>query len=281
MTVEPQPSQGVPQATEAAPRVRLVVKGGPHAGTATLCTRVVTLLGSRSGCKVTLHHPQIAPVHAALVNDGNQVLAIDLVTPRGTLLNGLKLEHERLSDGDVLTVGPWSFTAKIEQPSHVGDADVHPFDLEPTPRSVVLEHVETGRVMQPNRDLCIIGRRNGCDIVISDKQVSRVHALLLNYFGRPAVFDLLSHAGTKVNDTAVDFHLLADGDVITIGEARFKVRMVGSPVGGDGVMDQVGVETTIALTAEERSSDLIDIQTTESSQPWRIADSLEKLSGKH
>ena len=278
--MEQPPSQGVPQATGAALWVRLVVRGGPHAGTETACSRVVTLVGSREGCKVALRHPQVAPVQAALVNDGFQVLAIDLVTPRGTLLNGLKLEHERLSNGDVLTVGPWSFTVRVEERAHSGDADVHPFDLEPTPRSIVLEHVDTGRVMQPNRELCIIGRRNGCDIVISDKKVSRVHALLLNYFGRPAIFDLLSNSGTKVNDANVDLHLLANGDVITIGEARFKVRLVGSPVGNAGAMDEVGVETTIALTAEEKSSDLIDIHTTESAQPWRIADKLEKLSEK-
>lgn len=280
MKTDQGPSEAVPLAADAAPRAQLVVQGGGDAGKSIPCRRVVTLVGSRVGCKLVLRHPRVAPVHLAVVNTGTSVMGLDLVTRTGTLLNGLKMEHECLTHGDALTLRPWEFKVDLQEPSHSGDADIHPFDLEPTPRVIALEHEETGRVMQPNRELCIIGRRNGCDIVLSDKRVSRVHALLLSYFGRPAILDLLTRNRTLVNDQPVHFRMLEDGDVLAIGESRFRVRLVGSPMTDRGVNNEDAVETTLALNAEERSADLIDIHATEAAQPWRIADSLDKLARK-
>ncbi len=273
-----------PTVADAAPRLTLVVQGGPQAGTQLPCHRVVTLLGAREGCKVTLKHHRVSPVHVAIVNDGAQVLAVDLATEMGTVLNGLKMEHETLKDGDVLTVSPWELRVEIRQPAHTGTADLHPFGLEPTPRLVVLEHLETGRIMQSNRDVCLIGRRHGCDIVVDDTRVSRVHALLASYFGRPIVFDLRSRNTTLVNDRPVEFRLLEDEDILTIGDSRFRARLVGSSVAAraqEGKAEgKAAVEATVALTPEERAGDLVDIQATEGSQRWHVAEGLEKATGK-
>ena len=171
------PVTAIPAVADSAPRLNLVVQKGPQSGTRIPCRRVVTLIGSREGCKVNLRHRRAAPVHSALVNNGYEVVAVDLLTPAGTHLNGLKLQHETLNDGDVLNVGQWELLVEIEQPDSNGNADAHPFDLEPTPNVVALEHLETGRVLQPNRAVCLIGRRNGCDITLPDKHVSRAHLL--------------------------------------------------------------------------------------------------------
>lgn len=227
-----------------------------------------------------MRHRRVAPVHAAIVNDGSKLLALDLMTPNGTLVNGLKIECEQLNDGDTLTCFPWEFRVEIRQAQDAGDADVHPFELDPSPHVVALEHLGTGRVLQPTRDVCIIGRRHGCDITLSDNRVSRVHALLLNYFGRPAVFDLLSRNETSVNDELVQFRLLRDGDVVSIGETRFRAKLVESVAAGRAAGLKVPSETTIELNAEEQGADMIDIQATESSQRWRIAERLEKAARK-
>jgi pSer/pThr/pTyr-binding forkhead associated (FHA) protein len=269
-----------PLVAEAAPRLQLVVQGGPQAGATLECRRVVTLIGSREGCKIRLRHRQVSPVHLALVNDGAQVLAVDLISSRGTLLNGLKMEHERLSDGDVLTIKPWEIRVHIEERAHEGNGDLPPFGLEPTPHLVVLEHVETGRILQPNRELVVVGRRNGCDIVIAGNRVSRVHGLLLNYFGRPAIFDLLSTNGTLVNDEHAQFQMLNNEDVLTIDESQFRVRLVGSPVTERVTSPKVAVETTVELSSEGYVSDMVDIAATETNQPWRIAETFEKVARK-
>lgn len=273
-----------PAVADAAPQLTLVVQDGPQAGTPLPCRRVVSLLGAREGCKLTLRHDRVSPVHVAIVNDGTQVVAVDLATDTGTMLNGLKMAHEALKDGDVLTISPWELRVEIRQPAHTGTADLHPFGLDPTPRLVVLEHLATGRILQSNRDVCLIGRRHGCDIVVDDTRVSRVHALLASYFGRPIVFDLRSRNTTLVNDEPVEFRLLENEDILTIGESRFRVRLVGSSVAGgarEGKAEgKAAVEATVALTPEERAGDLVDIQATEGAQRWHVAESLEKATGK-
>lgn len=279
MSTSDLPVTAIPAVADSAPRLNLVVQKGPQSGTRIPCRRVVTLIGSREGCKVSLRHRRAAPVHTALVNNGSEVIAVDLLTPAGTYLNGLELQHETLSDGDVLTVDQWDLRVEIEQPdiNGNGNADAHPFDLEPTPNVVALEHLETGRVLQPNRAVCLIGRRNGCDIALPDHRVSRAHALLVTYFGYPALLDLLTPNGTLVNNTPIQFQTLKDGDVVTIGDAQFRVRLVGSAVAKRSSNNHKPAAPLVTLAEEPVSADLIDIQQTEGAQSWRIADNLEHL----
>lgn len=236
------------------------------------CRRVVSLIGSREGCKVRLRHPQVAPVHAAIINNGSQVLAIDLGSRSGTLLNGLKVDHEQLSDGDVLSIGSWEFHIELEEAGGETHSDVHPFALEPSPHAVALEHIESGRILSPNRDVCTIGRRSSCDIVVPDERVSRVQALLLNYFGHPALCDLLGRNQTRINDEPVSFQMIQNGDIITLGSSQFRVRLVGSKISEAPSKPRKDAPKTVHLNVEDHPPDEISIEETESSQRWRIAD---------
>ena len=280
MTSSGVPVQDAPITGESAPRVHLVVGGGRNVGMKVHCRRVVTLLGSRSGCKVTLRHKSVSPVHVAIVNDGEQIRAADLVTPSGTYLNGLKLEHEVLNDGDVLGFGPWEFRVEIQPSLRSGLSDAQPFGLDAVSHAMALEHITTRRILQPTRDVCIIGRRNGCDIAISDSSISRTHAILVKYLGRCAIFDLLSKHHTFVNDAAVGFKFLQNNDLVTIGESSFRVRFAGLPVGEAISNNGKDVQPVHPDPSEPPPDDLIDIERTEGSQRWRIAENVEKVSRK-
>jgi pSer/pThr/pTyr-binding forkhead associated (FHA) protein len=146
---------------------------------------------------------------------------------------------------------------------------------------VHLEHIESGRVLQPNRNACLIGRRNGCDIVLAEPDVSRSHALLINYRDFPAIVDLASTIGTKVNDEPVVFRVLKDGDMITIGSSQFRVRIVSTAVPKapkPAMKPQEDIEEPAApIMVEEPEPDLIDIKSVEGSQRWRIAENVDKL----
>jgi len=272
-TNEP-PLEVAPLVAGTAPRVHLVVQSEPQTGTRIDCRRVVTLLGSRPGCKVNVQGRGVSPVHLAIVNNGAQVVAVDLVTKGGTRLNGLKMEHEVLSHGDVLAIGRWKFEIEVQRPPDSGDADAHPFELEHTPRIVGLEHMGTGRMLQPNREICVLGRRSSCDIHISDNRVSRAHALLLSYFGYRAIFDLLSRNRTSVNDEPVQYRALQDNDIVKIGESQFRVRLVGTKVADRAPKTPMPVKASIALEPEESIPDLVDIETVEGAQRWPVADTL-------
>ncbi len=272
-----------PVTADSAPHVTLLVKKGSAAGMRIDCRRVVTLLGARSGVRVHLQSEKVAPVHLAIVNNGVGVFAVDMVSPTGTLLNGLKMQHEAINDGDRIEVDRFEFLVEIRRPPRNGHADAHPFDLEPAPQAVALEHVGTGRILQPNREICILGRRSGCDVVINDNSVSRAHALLFSYFEKPAVTDLLTPGGTTINGTPTGFHLLSDGDLLGLGNTEFRVRLVESQVARAASSPRItsrtqsGSDELVALAPAEEMSDLINIESTERSQRWSVADDLDRL----
>ena len=64
----------------------------------------------------------------------------------------------------------------------------------------------------------IIGRDSNCDITISDRQVSRVHAKIeIRKDHKLGIIDLESKNGTFVNGDRLDSpHVLEDGDIIKI-----------------------------------------------------------------
>jgi len=268
-----------PLVPETGVQVHLIVRSGSNGGQAIACRRVVTLIGSRSGCKVHIPHPQVASVHAAIVNTGSEILLVDLFTHTGTLLNGLKIEHEVVADGDLLTVGPFEFRIRLRQMEPHNNGDLHPFDLDFTPHAVALEHVPTGRVLQPNRRVCVMGRKEGCDIQADDNSVSRAHALLFQFYGHPAIFDLLSRNRTLVNDVAVGYQALKDNDIIGLGETRFKVRVVESKVVERARSQTPRVTSPISIVPQAPlPDDMIDIGSVEGSQRWAIAEKFEKAS---
>lgn len=283
MTDKNLPQAAIPAVADSAPVASLQLIAGPSSGATVPCRRVVTLIGSREGCKVVLNHRKVAPVHLVLVNDGTTIKAVDTLTSTGTKLNGLNLQLEKLADGDVLSIDQWEFQVRIETPPVKGHADLHPLDLDPAPNAVALEHLETGRLLQPTRDVCLIGRRNGCDIVLPDTKVSRAHALIVTYFGHPAIIDLLTANQTFVNDQSIRYCNLKDGDTLTIGETKFRVRVVGSKVGakpstnGKARKTDNKVESPVRLSSEPVTSDLIDIEKVEGSQRWQVAENHERL----
>lgn len=275
MSASPQPIGAFPVVRKTAPAFEFILEMPPGTKQRIALRRVVTLLGTREGCKLKLKHPKVSPVHAAVINDGFRVWAVDLGSESGTKLNDLPLECEELADSDRLAIQGWTFRLRFDAGS--GGTQIYGGDLDMEPEGVALEHVRTGKILKPNRTVCLIGRRQGCDIAIHEDRVSRVHALLFSYLGRPSIADLLTENGVYVNDERVLFRRLASGDVIGIGESRFKVHFLGAgvevkPSKGNGKAQAPPVK----LAPEEVPPDLIDIQDTEGSQKWQIADHLDE-----
>ena len=279
--LEQPPNPALPLIDAGAPMPVLIAEDDEGGRRRIECTRVVTLLGGRPGCKVRLNHRKVAPVHAALVHDGSRVHVVDLVTRHGTIINDLRIEQEWLRGGDVLTIEPWSFQVQIVGADAASD-DAPLVSLEPQAEIVGLEHVETKRLLQSRRAVCTIGRRAGCDIALNDPNVSRMHALFFRYRGQPAVVDLLSENGITVNDEPVRFRVLVEDDVLSIGSTQFRVRIGGLESGranGDPVLGPNGKALAPSDHLDDRppGPDLIDIKETEGTQRWRIADSLDNV----
>jgi len=88
------------------------------------------------------------------------------------------------------------------------------------------EGPDQGKTFSIGAPPIIIGRRQDCDIVLSDTSISRSHARLDLYQGRYVITDLGSTNGVIVNNVLVKTKALDSGDVIILGTTvcTFKVE---------------------------------------------------------
>lgn len=87
-----------------------------------------------------------------------------------------------------------------------------------------------GRLVQDvsmRQSRALVGRSAFCDILLEEKGISRQHALLLQDEDTLVLIDLRSRNGTLVNSRPVATKLLADKDIISIGNYRIKVDYPG------------------------------------------------------
>lgn len=215
----------LPPLPRAAPVVKLTVVGGTGDGQKIEIHRPLAVLGNRRGCKVRLRHPQVSGVHCAIVNTGHRVFLRDLLSKNGTILNDRQAEHELLDDGDIVRIGTWEFRVSIATASSEGLNDYTGVNFEPAPSAVGLQRDDTGKLIKLPREVNLIGRKTGCDILLPDQHVSRAHALMFEYLGQPAIVDLFSENGFRINEARVGFAPLETGDVISIEPFTLVVRI--------------------------------------------------------
>jgi pSer/pThr/pTyr-binding forkhead associated (FHA) protein len=216
-----------PRLPKTAPHVRLAISAGPGAGQTIELTRCVTLLGSRAGCKLQLKSSSVAPVHCAIVNTGVDVFVRDLVSGVGTFLNDLPAVLEKLDDGDTLKLGDWEIRVDLKPYAIDTLSDMPHVSLEPEPTAIGVEVNGSGRLVRLSRPVGVIGRKPGCDVILDDTQVSRVHALLFTYAGQPVFCDLLSHNGIALEGAPAHFGFLHSGDTLQVGPVKLRMILPG------------------------------------------------------
>jgi type II secretory pathway predicted ATPase ExeA/pSer/pThr/pTyr-binding forkhead associated (FHA) protein len=90
------------------------------------------------------------------------------------------------------------------------------------PRLFVTRDGETVREHTFDQPRLLIGRSEHNDIAIPSRFVSRHHLLLVRHGNTTFMMDLNSSNGTFVNSKRVSNHVLADNDIITVGNHRIK-----------------------------------------------------------
>jgi septal ring factor EnvC (AmiA/AmiB activator) len=96
-----------------------------------------------------------------------------------------------------------------------------------------------------------IGRAPGCELQVDSSSVSRYHALLLKGPRDLVVEDLNSTNGVIVNGRKISRHILRDGDLVTIGDVKFRV-LVRLPSGA-GQGEGAGRQAPAALPGTRAS----------------------------
>lgn len=219
--------QRPPRLPKSAPKVKLTIVGGPGKGQLIELSRCVTLIGSRHGCKLQLKSPEVSAVHCAIVNTGDEVFVRDLASSNGTYLNDLPAVLEKLDDGDTIRVATWELRVEITAYLLDTASDMPHVSLEPEPSAFGVELNGSGKLVRMKRPIGVLGRRDSCDIVIKDKQVSRVHMLLFTYAGQPVFCDMLSNNGVVLEGQRLGFGVLHSGDAIQLGQLRIRMILPG------------------------------------------------------
>lgn len=219
---------GVPALPPNAPLVRLAanIGGIRHEAESSL---PVLLIGSRRDCHLPIADTEISKVHAAICNNGSDILVCDLRSRAGTFLNGKRILAGTIRPGDRLRVGPIEISTEFLRAPAGWNGRRNPLQsgMAPQPFPYALTVCgNSGPVTLPHQP-AVIGRRNNCDVILDTPDVSLAHALLFMVGSRPMICDLGSRSGTLVNGERVALVPVQDGDELTIGGEKLTIRWSG------------------------------------------------------
>ena len=118
------------------------------------------------------------------------------------------------------------------------------------PRLFLTKDGKTIRELTFNQPRLLIGRSEHNDIAIPSRFVSRHHLLLVRHGNTTFMMDLNSSNGTFVNSRRVSNQVLADNDIITVGNHR--IKFCDPHAKGRGMMaDSEVADTAIMKTLDD------------------------------
>ncbi len=193
-------------------------------------TTVVPLLrdeitiGRQEGNTIRLTERNVSRRHARLSRRNGSYVVEDLGSYNGVSLNGERIDgRAQLSAGDNLTIGDYGLAFQSDAAATTNRLPSRETQTQPPPRLVVMSEPATGAEFTLNKPALRIGRDERLDIWINHKSISHEHAEIQVSDGRVAIFDLDSANGIRVNGIETSRAVLESGDVVELGEVRFRV----------------------------------------------------------
>jgi len=201
-------------------------------------------IGRATTNDVVVQDSRVSRNHALIECGTAGCTVVDVGSPNGTWINGVRVERRLLRSGDTLVIG--GATARFEAGAPETDEQmtrlnsVADMDTALSQVSLQMEVAETntarlavrsaGRTWEValDRETQTIGRLQDNDIVINRQSISRHHARVERRGDGFMIQDLNSGNGTWVGGVRIDRHRLADGDAIRIGNAQLVYKAVFS-----------------------------------------------------
>ena len=85
--------------------------------------------------------------------------------------------------------------------------------------------IDGGSPIDIVKDLTLVGRKEGCDLRLSHKSVSKMHCVIVKTDGLLLLRDLGSTNGTRVNGQRVRRAALLPNDQVSIANYKFRVAL--------------------------------------------------------
>jgi pSer/pThr/pTyr-binding forkhead associated (FHA) protein len=195
--------------------------------------RDLITVGRQEGNTIRLTERNVSRQHARLLRGPAGYTIEDLDSYNGVLINGGRIDKSMaLKDGDRVGIGDYVMALKVEQdveparsPQPARNALPAGVPAGPPARLVMISAPAPGAEFSISKPHVRIGRLEELDLCISHRSISREHARVLMREGNFEIEDLQSANGIRVNGSTVKAAPLRSGDVLELGQVRF--RFVG------------------------------------------------------
>ena len=213
-------------------------------------------IGRKEGNTIRLTERNISRKHAKLRRSNGAFMLEDLSSYNGVKVNGKKIAAEyALKPGDQVLIGDYQLALQLEGDAQttpdqtspaVSATGTMPMGTVPAPNDVPTAMIAAPAVqagpparlvmMSPpapgaeyalSRERMRIGRAEDLEIWVNHRSISREHAEVVNQGGKLIIRDLASANGLRVNGGDANNHELKPGDVIELGQVRFRFVPAG------------------------------------------------------
>ena len=188
------------------------------------------VIGRDPEADLVLDDPLVSRRHAYWQLIDDSVYCVDLQSRTGLRWpDGARLQDWADSEAS-LGIGPFWLRDGRDLPSPKDPGSPWPTSRTYRPESEpkvegTLEFLDSARpTWRISRTLVLVGRSRRCRVRLQGAGVSGIHCSLVRTAGGFWVVDLLSKAGTVVNEDAIRQTKLEDGDILRLGNHRLRFR---------------------------------------------------------
>ncbi len=207
-------------------------------------------IGRKEGNTIRLTERNVSRKHAKLRRANGVFFVSDLKSYNGVRVNGRRIDGEvELKSGDQVVIGDYQLSLQFEGAAVEVDTGptttapmaipgenegptalvAAPPSLEPGPpaRLVMVSPPAPGAEFALSRPRLRIGRAEDLEIWVNHRSISREHAEIAVEDGGVFIRDLASANGVRVNGVDTKQGPVRPGDVIELGQVRFRMVAAG------------------------------------------------------
>lgn len=237
---------------------KLVISDDEGKQTVVPLVRDEITVGRKEGNTIRLTERNVSRRHARLIKSNGKFIIEDLQSYNGVHVNGQRIGSETsLDPGDLITIGDYMLALEVDQveptlPDRISPATANADTTMlaspgPPARLVMITPPAPGAEFALTSDRVRIGRAEDLDIWVNHRSISREHAeIQREASGGVRLIDLRSANGVRVNGNDIQNELLSPGDVVELGQVRFRFVGAGEHYAFDAdrtlQMDAVTVE---------------------------------------
>lgn len=208
---------------------KLVISDDEGKTTVVPLVRDELTIGRKEGNAVRLTERNVSRRHARIKRDGDGFIVEDLDSYNGVFLNDERIHGQvRLKAGDRLRIGEYRFALDADGAAPTADAggnidmDFGGDDLAVAPSRLVMLTPPAAGAVYAVGDGMRLGRAEDLEIWVNHRSISREHVRFVERDGEIVVEDLSSANGITVNDQPCASAILSSGDVLGLGQVRFR-----------------------------------------------------------